>query len=194
MSEAPEVWHDRIARWSFCPEAQLSRFSVALELRKRFGMSFQEGALFDSMTVYDNVALPLDQGTTMSRDEIRTKVHERLQQLDLAGIDHKYPSELSGGMQKRVAMARALVTAPDCVLADEPTGNLDSKMGEEVMGILESYNKSAGVTVIMVTHDPDLAARAQRNIHILDGRASDQPMPAAAVVTKLEARREAAHV
>ena len=101
------------------PMSEMTR-SELWEWRGKFSYMFQNMALFDSMTVYENIALPLDQGTTLSADEIRAKVRERLQQLDIENIEHKYPSELSGGMQKRVAMARALITNPEIILFDEP--------------------------------------------------------------------------
>ena len=95
--------------------------------------------------------------------------------LDLVGLGSRksyLPSQLSGGQQQRVAIARALAGQPRFLLADEPTGNLDSEMADAVMSLLESIN-AEGTTIVMVTHDPDLASRAHRNIHILDGRASD---------------------
>jgi phospholipid/cholesterol/gamma-HCH transport system ATP-binding protein len=148
------------------------------EWRGKFSYMFQNMALFDSMTVYDNVALPLDQGTTMSRDEIRTKVHERLQQLDLAGIDHKYPSELSGGMQKRVAMARALVTSPEIILFDEPTTGLDPIRKNAVHSMISEYQNKFGFTVILISHEiPDVFLITQQLCMLDEGKIIFQGPP-----------------
>ena len=108
--------------------------------------------------------------------------------LDLVGLGSRQrylPSQLSGGQQQRVAIARALAGRPRFLLADEPTGNLDSEMANQVMGLLEEIN-AEGTTIIMVTHDPELAARAHRNIHILDGRASDADGSAITLVPQPE--------
>ena len=115
--------------------------------------------------------------------------------LDLVGLGSRQnylPSQLSGGQQQRVAIASALAGKPRFLLADEPTGNLDSEMAGVVMKLLESINQE-GTTIVMVTHDPDLAHRAQRNIHILDGRASDVMVAKSPNVTSLQSR-EAARV
>ena len=107
------------------------------------------------------------------------------------GSRHNYlPSQLSGGQQQRVAIARALAGRPRFLLADEPTGNLDSEMAEAVMGLLEEIN-AEGTTIVMVTHDPDLARRAHRNIHILDGRATDVPLAPVAKVRPFPGREAA---
>jgi len=113
--------------------------------------------------------------------------------LDLGGLGSRkdyLPSQLSGGQQQRVAIARALAGKPRFLLADEPTGNLDSEMADVVMKLLESIN-SDGTTIVMVTHDPDLAHRAERNIHILDGRASDLGPARPMNVTPLPGREAA---
>lgn len=111
--------------------------------------------------------------------------------LDMVGLGSRQnylPSQLSGGQQQRVAIARALAGRPRFLLADEPTGNLDSEMAGAVMKLLETINEE-GTTIVMVTHDPDLAARAHRNIHILDGRANDVPNIGTGNVMPLEAAR-----
>jgi putative ABC transport system ATP-binding protein len=159
---------------------------------EKVGFIFQSFNLIPDLSLADNVDVPLRyRGWSGAR---RRKVIGEM--LDLVGLGSRkdyLPSQLSGGQQQRVAIARALAGAPRCLLADEPTGNLDSEMAEQVMQLLKGINRE-GTTIVMVTHDPDLAARAHRNIHILDGRASDQATPTAAVVTELETRREAANV
>ena len=127
------------------------------EWRGKFSYMFQNMALFDSMTIFDNVALPLAQGTNLPKVEIRKRAHERLRQLDMEGIDHKYPSELSGGMQKRVAMARALVTDPEIILFDEPTTGLDPIRKNAVHSMISEYQSKFGFTVMLISHEiPDV--------------------------------------
>ncbi len=106
----------------------------------------------------------------MSSRERRERAEAALGRLGLTARMHHYPTQLSGGQQQRVAIARAIVGGPRLLLADEPTGNLDSKMGEDVMRILEEYNRDAGVTVVMVTHDQRLAERTGRIVRLFDGR------------------------
>ena len=96
-----------------------------------------------------------------------------LSEVGLKGREHHHPSQLSGGEQQRVAIARALVNQPSILLADEPTGNLDSKTSEEIMGIFQRLNREMGITIIMITHEPDIASFAKRNIHFRDGRIVD---------------------
>jgi phospholipid/cholesterol/gamma-HCH transport system ATP-binding protein len=128
-------------------------------------------ALFDSMTVYENIALPLDQGTDLPRSEIRTRVHTRLAQLDLEGIDTKYPSELSGGMQKRVAMARALVTDPEIILFDEPTTGLDPIRKNGVHSMISEYQSKFGFTVMLISHEiPDVFLITQKLAMLDEGQ------------------------
>jgi putative ABC transport system ATP-binding protein len=170
----------------------LSQSQLAYLRLHKIGFVFQAYNLIPVLSAIENVEyVMLLQGLPASTRRFRARAI--LDEVGLAGKYDRRPAALSGGQQQRVAIARALAGQPRFLLADEPTGNLDSEMAEQVMQLLEGINRE-GTTIVMVTHDPDLAARAQRNIHILDGRASDQPMPAAAVVTKLEARREAAHV
>jgi putative ABC transport system ATP-binding protein len=108
--------------------------------------------------------------------ERKTRIEGALAEVGLGSRMRHYPAELSGGQQQRVAIARALAGTPALLLADEPTGNLDSQMARSVMELLEQIN-ARGTTIIMVTHDPELAMRAQRNVHIIDGRASDLRRP-----------------
>lgn len=125
----------------------------------RAGMSymFQDNALFDSMTVYDNVALPLRETTNLSRAEIDRRVMDRIEQTELLDAVHKYPSEISGGMQKRVALARALVTDPRIVLFDEPTSGQDPIRKNAILGMIAEYQRRFGFTAILVSHEiPDV--------------------------------------
>ncbi|GAA4797844.1 ABC transporter ATP-binding protein [Lysobacter hankyongensis] len=137
------------------------------------GFIFQAFNLIADLTVEENVALPLTYRDELGKEERRRRVAEVL---ELVGMSHRtqhYPGQLSGGQQQRVAVARALVGRPSILLADEPTGNLDSRNGESVMGLLESLHR-AGTTLCMVTHDPAFARRAQRVVHMLDGRIVDE--------------------
>jgi len=122
-------------------------------IRKKFGMLFQSAALFDSMTVEDNIGLALREHTELSPAEIRKKVAEKLEVVGLPGIENKKPAELSGGMKKRVGLARALIMDPQIVLFDEPTTGLDPVMADSINNmILETHNR-LNITSIMVTHD-----------------------------------------
>jgi phospholipid/cholesterol/gamma-HCH transport system ATP-binding protein len=123
------------------------------EVRKEFGMLFQAGALFDSMTVFDNVAFPLVENTSMKREEIATRVHEMLANVGLEGMDQKYPSELSGGMQKRAALARALIRNPKILMLDEPTTGLDPTRTGAIHALVRHTQQRFGLTVVMVSHD-----------------------------------------
>jgi putative ABC transport system ATP-binding protein len=108
----------------------------------------------------------------MSANERRKRIHESLERVGLSARMRHYPAELSGGQQQRVAIARALAGSPKLLLADEPTGNLDTQMARAVMQLLEDIHRD-GATIVMVTHDPELAARAQRNVHVIDGQIVD---------------------
>ncbi|MFH0926633.1 MAG: ATP-binding cassette domain-containing protein [bacterium] len=123
------------------------------ELKRKFSYMFQNTALFDSMTIFDNIALPLRERHTLSKEDINIAVRKRMDQLDLHEIDDKYPSQLSGGMKKRVALARALVTDPQIILFDEPTTGLDPIRKNAVYGMISDYQKRFGFTAILVSHD-----------------------------------------
>jgi phospholipid/cholesterol/gamma-HCH transport system ATP-binding protein len=124
------------------------------QVRKEFGMLFQAGALFDSMTVFDNVAFPLVEGTPpLGRDDIARRVREMLANVGLEGMENKYPSELSGGMQKRAALARALVRNPKILMLDEPTTGLDPTRTGAIHTLVRDTQKRFGLTVAMVSHD-----------------------------------------
>ncbi|MDP2644623.1 MAG: ATP-binding cassette domain-containing protein [Desulfobacterales bacterium] len=138
-------------------------------LKKKFSYMFQGTALFDSMTVFENIALPLKEKTSLNNSEIKLRVEEKIKQLDMHEINNKYPSQLSGGMKKRVALARALVTDPEIVLFDEPTTGLDPIRKNAVHNMISEYQKKFGFTGIVVSHEiPDVFYISQR-ILMLDG-------------------------
>ena len=122
-------------------------------VRKKFGMLFQDGALFDSMNVGDNVAFPLHQHTRKSEREIRAIVAAKLAQVGLPGVEHKFPSELSGGMRKRVGIARALALEPEIVLFDEPNSGLDPVMSDAIDKLILRMQHELGLTFIVISHD-----------------------------------------
>ena len=135
---------------------------------EKIGFVFQAFNLIPDLDVADNVEVPL-RYRGMKADERRRRVRDALQRVGLASREKHHPAELSGGQQQRVAIARALAGSPRLLLADEPTGNLDTQMARGVMELLEELHRD-GATIVMVTHDPQLAARAQRNVHVMDGR------------------------
>lgn len=139
-------------------------------LRNRaVGFIFQAFNLIADLSVEENVELPLTYRDGIGKSERRRRVEEALERVDMGHRRRHYPGQLSGGQQQRVSVARALVTRPAILLADEPTGNLDRHNGEVVMRLLESLHES-GSSLCMVSHDPAFAARAQRIVHMLDGR------------------------
>ncbi len=123
------------------------------KLRRKFGMLFQNAALFDSMTVYDNVAFPLREHTDFKEEKIAEIVDEKLCLVGLHGHNHKYPSELSGGMKKRVGLARALALEPDIMLYDEPTTGLDPIMTDVVDNLIYDTQKHLNITSVVISHD-----------------------------------------
>jgi putative ABC transport system ATP-binding protein len=143
--------------------------SQRTDLRKgNIGFIFQSFNLIDELTVFENVELPL-LDLKMSSKERKNKVAQVLERMQLSHRKNHFPQQLSGGQQQRVAIARAVVTNPKLILADEPTGNLDSANGEEVLKLLEELNHE-GTTIIMVTHSPAHAERAHRIVQLFDGR------------------------
>ena len=144
---------------------------------QKIGFIFQSFNLIPDLNLFDNCDVPL-RYRGMNAAERRRRIEEALGQVGLGSRMKHYPTELSGGQQQRAAIARALAGTPRLLLADEPTGNLDSQMARGVMELLEEIN-TAGTTIVMVTHDPELAARAQRNVHIVDGMATDLTVAAA---------------
>ena len=138
----------------------------------KIGFIFQAFNLIGDLSIADNVDVPL-RYRGMGRGERRERVQEALARVGLASRKDHHPEQLSGGQQQRAAIARALAGSPKLLLADEPTGNLDSTMARSVMELLEELHRD-GSTIIMVTHDPQLAARAQRNVHVIDGQVADR--------------------
>lgn len=138
---------------------------------EKLGFIFQGFNLIPDLNLFDNIDVPLRYRGFNSAERKR-RIEEALGRVGLSSRLKHYPAELSGGQQQRVAIARALAGSPKVLLADEPTGNLDSQMARGVMELLEDIN-SQGTTILMVTHDPELAARAQRNVHIMDGTVTD---------------------
>ncbi|MCV2369866.1 ABC transporter ATP-binding protein [Roseateles oligotrophus] len=138
---------------------------------QKIGFVFQAFNLIGDLNVLDNIEVPL-RYRGMGAAERTRRAKEALARVGLSARAKHYPAELSGGQQQRVAIARALAGEPKLLLADEPTGNLDSQMARSVMELLEELHRE-GATIVMVTHDPQLAARAQRNVHVIDGQVVD---------------------
>jgi putative ABC transport system ATP-binding protein len=145
-------------------------FAERSRIRNReIGFIFQSFNLIGDLTVYENVELPLTYRQRMASAERKKRVMEALERVGMAHRVRHYPSQLSGGQQQRVAVARALGGRPSILLADEPTGNLDSRNGEAVMELLGNLHKD-GATICMVTHDPRFAKHAEREVHLFDGK------------------------
>jgi phospholipid/cholesterol/gamma-HCH transport system ATP-binding protein len=141
-----EVWVDGV-------EISRLRGRELNEIRKRFAMLFQGAALFDSLSVFENVAFPLRERLRMKGPEVGKRVEEKLEQVGLAGMGHKFPAELSGGMRKRAGLARALVMQPDIVLFDEPTTGLDPLMAKSIHDLITGTQRAFGFTAVMVSHE-----------------------------------------
>ena len=142
---------------------------------EKIGFIFQGFNLIPDLNLFDNCDVPL-RYRGLPAAERKARIEKALAQVGLGSRMRHCPAELSGGQQQRAAIARALAGSPRLLLADEPTGNLDSQMARSVMELMEEIN-AQGTTIVMVTHDPELAARAQRNVHIVDGIATDLAMP-----------------
>lgn len=150
-------------------------------LRRRVSYLFQGGALFDSMTVFDNIAFPIREHLNMDRDELAQRVAALLAMVQLDEVEHLAPSELSGGMKKRVAVARALALEPEIILYDEPTTGLDPVTGEAIANLILDLDRRLGVTSLVVTHDIPLVLRVADRVAFLEhGRfVYDGPLEAA---------------
>jgi phospholipid/cholesterol/gamma-HCH transport system ATP-binding protein len=148
------------------------------EVRSRFGFLFQSGALFDSLTVYENVAFPLREKTRLSEEEIRKKVMDMLSQVDLIGSENKYPAQISGGMIKRTALARSLIRNPEIMLFDEPTTGLDPIIACAILNLIESLHQSLRFTGILVTHEiPSVFKFVQKVAMLHEGKILEMESP-----------------
>lgn len=150
------------------PVSRLSKNARSKIRRDKIGFVFQSFNLLPRMTVIDNVALPLTYSGASYVDRLE-KASRILRSMDMRNKEYYHPNQLSGGQVQRVAVARALANDPEIILADEPTGNLDTKSSENIMNLLTELNDS-GHTIVMVTHNPELAKYAKREIHIVDGK------------------------
>ncbi|TCT21354.1 ABC transporter ATP-binding protein [Thiobaca trueperi] len=159
-------------RFRGIPVESLDRNQRARLRRHYLGFVFQGFNLLNRTTALENVELPLIYRHT-PRAERHARARQALDLVGLTGWERHTPGELSGGQQQRVAIARAIVTQPSLLLADEPTGNLDTARSHEIMELLAGLNREQGITVLMVTHEPDMAEYAHRVIHFRDGRISD---------------------
>ncbi|MEW6670548.1 MAG: ABC transporter ATP-binding protein [Thermodesulfobacteriota bacterium] len=164
---------DRPTRGRFLLEqddvSSLNKDQLAHIRNKNIGFVFQNFNLLSRTSALENVELPLYYNGTSAKDR-RRRAQEALRMLGLDGREHHIPSQLSGGQQQRVAIARALVNQPALILADEPTGNLDTRTSLEIMEIFQNLNRHSSITVLLVTHEPDIAAYAGRHIQFRDGK------------------------
>jgi len=163
-------------RYYFLDEevSRLNEHRRAAFRKANIGFVFQSFNLIDELSVYENVELPLLYQKVPGAER-KTRVTRMLEKMDVGHRAGHYPQQLSGGQQQRVAVARALVTEPKIILADEPTGNLDSSRGDEVMTLLGNLNKE-GTTIVMVTHSPAYADYGNRTIQLFDGRIADEKL------------------
>jgi phospholipid/cholesterol/gamma-HCH transport system ATP-binding protein len=146
--------------------------------RRHFGMAFQEGALFDSMNVFENIAFPLRRHTDMTEDEIQSRVEECLDQVHLHGVETKRPSELSGGMRRRVGFARAISLKPEILLFDEPTTGLDPVISDVIAELIREMDADLDKTTVSINHDLEVAFKiADRVAFLHDGRIIEQGTP-----------------
>ncbi len=156
--------------------------------KKKLSYMFQENALFDFLNVFDNIALPLSEKSSLGKDEIKDRVMKRMKQLEIEATGDKYPAELSGGMKKRVALARALVTDPDVVLFDEPTTGLDPVRKHAVHSMIKEYQEKFGFTGVVVSHEiPEIFDISQRVAMLDNGRIIFQGDPGDMVKSDIRA-------
>lgn len=144
---------DRGEVWVDGTDISRLRGKALNDIRKKFAMLFQGAALFDSLTVYDNVAFPLREKLRLPEREVKERVEDKLARVGLAGMGHKYPAELSGGMKKRAGLARALVMEPEIILFDEPTTGLDPLMANTIHQLILEMHRTFGFTAVMVSHE-----------------------------------------
>ncbi|MBF0317664.1 MAG: ATP-binding cassette domain-containing protein, partial [Nitrospirae bacterium] len=164
------------------------------KVRERFGVLFQSGALFDSFTVYDNIAFPLRERYALSEDEIRGRVNAALGEVGLRDVDNKYPAELSGGMKKRAALARALVTRPEIVFFDEPTTGLDPVLKNAIHRLIKQCHKNIGFTGIIISHEiPDIFSVADRVAMLHEGVIVQDGSPLQIINSQIPSVREFVH-
>jgi phospholipid/cholesterol/gamma-HCH transport system ATP-binding protein len=172
----PDSGHIVVAGQDLCCQTPLE----LNQFRRLFGMSFQEGALFDSMSVFENIAFPLRRNTTKSEEEIRDRVRECLELVHLDGVESKRPSELSGGMRRRVGFARAISLQPEILLFDEPTTGLDPVISDVVAELIVEMDERLGTTTVTITHDMKVAFKiADRIAMLYKGRLIEAGTPEA---------------
>ena len=173
--------------------SNLTRDALAIIRNRKLGFIFQSYNLLPKMTALENVTLPMmyQRHNPLSHKERQEAAKEALDQVGLANRYHHHPMELSGGQQQRVAIARALVNNPVLIMADEPTGNLDTKSSYEIMDLLHKLHEK-GRTIVMVTHEPDIARQMSRIVHIRDGKLDDDKENKAAAQAKIELRESLA--
>ncbi|MGD0624447.1 MAG: ABC transporter ATP-binding protein [Thermodesulfobacteriota bacterium] len=174
----------------------LSKDQLAQIRNKKIGFVFQSFNLLSRTSALENVELPLFYNGSSARER-RQRALDALANVGLQGREHHFPSQLSGGQQQRVAIARSLVNRPSLILADEPTGNLDTRTSLEIMGIFQKLNKGAQITIILVTHEPDIAKYAERHVAFRDGKIIQdtriKPFQAAEDLARMPATEDEAH-
>jgi phospholipid/cholesterol/gamma-HCH transport system ATP-binding protein len=159
-----EVWVDGI-------DISRLRSNELNEVRKRFSMLFQSAALFDSLTVFENVAFPLREKLRLPNEEVTRRVEEKLEQVGLSGMGHKFPAELSGGMKKRAGLARALIMEPEIILFDEPTTGLDPLMAKTIHDLIIAMQRRFRFTAVMVSHEiPEIFSISDWVAMLKDGK------------------------
>lgn len=162
---------DRGEVWVDGTEISRLRGRALNEVRKRFAMLFQGAALFDSLTVFENVAFPLREKLGLPESDVVRRVEEKLEQVGLSGMGHKFPAELSGGMKKRAGLARALVMEPEIILFDEPTTGLDPLMAKTIHDLILAMHRTFGFTAVMVSHQiPEIFAISDWVAMLKDGK------------------------